>query len=112
MPAMSWAELRANRQSRYNRNGDVTVTNAAGGSEVLPHNPRRIAFVIVNNEANAAHVTRGGHVPTTTTGVRLDAAGGALQQTLEDDGTVVQQAVRVILETAAGVVYVEEIEEA
>lgn len=109
--ASTWAELRAARRSRPETRGNVAVTNAAGGTRVLRHNPRRIGFVIVNNEANAAHMTRTPS-PATTDGIRLDAAGGVVSSTLEEDGTVVQDEVWVILETAAGNIHVEAIEEA
>lgn len=104
------AELLRSGAVRLGRAENVACTNAAGGTEVLKFNPRRVAFVIVNNEANAARATRGGIVPTTTIGVPIDANGGALSQKFEDVGEAVGLSLRAILATAAGNLYVEEYE--
>lgn len=103
------AELLKAGKVRLTREGDVAVTNNAGGNIVLRSNPRRVAFAVVNNEANAAHVVRKSPAATTT-GIRLDAAGGALVQRHEVVGQGCQNELWAILETAAGNLYVEEYE--
>jgi len=105
----TWAELKAKRGSKFGVKGNVAVTNAAGGNRILVANPRRISFIVVNNEANAAHVQHAPN-PTTALGKRLDAAGGFLSMSLEEDGTIVQDELWGILETAAGNLHVEEVE--
>lgn len=112
MPAETWADLRRALGTKPGVQGLVAVTNNAGGTRVLKHNPRRVSFIIVNNEANAAHMVRKSGDVSTTSGIRLDAGGGFVSSNLREDGTVVQDEVYVILETAAGSVYVEEVEEA
>lgn len=108
MPTL--AELLKTGSVRLGRAENVACTNAAGGTLILGHNPRRVAFVIANNEANAARATRGGIVPTTSIGVPIDANGGVMSQRFEDVGEAVGLALRAILATAAGNLYVEEYE--
>jgi hypothetical protein len=112
VPAETWADFRRALGTKAGVRGDVACTNNAGGTRILKHNPKRVSFIIVNNEANAAHVVRAPGQVATTSGIRLDAAGGAITQNLQEDGTVVQEEVWAILETAAGNLYIDEVEEA
>lgn len=112
MPTETWADYRQSLGTKPGVTGLVAVTNNAGGTRVLKYNPRRVSFLIVNNEANRAHAFRRSGDVATTSGVPLDALGGFIQGNLKDDGRSVEDEVYVILETAAGNVYVEEVEEA
>lgn len=53
---------------------------ALGGTDVvlIPANPRRTAVFITNNSANNVYIGLG-YQATTTTGIRLNSGGGALE---------------------------------
>lgn len=84
-------------------------TIGAAATEILPFNPNRTSYVIVNDNATAGRTTRGGTIPTATRGVPLDANGGVQSQTFEDVGEAVGGSLRAFL-NGGGEVYVEEYE--
>lgn len=112
MAAETWAQRRQALGTRDGARGDVAVTDQAGGTRVLKYNPRRVSFIIANQSANDAFAARAPGDVNTSSGIRLDARGGYLSGHLDEDGTSVQDEVYVQFATAAGNVYVHEIEEA
>ncbi|MEA3144082.1 MAG: hypothetical protein QOG31_1406 [Thermoplasmata archaeon] len=92
---------------RIKTEGNVAVGTV--DTLLLPFNPLRVALVVVNNEANAAHLRRrpGGSL---TGGVRLDAVGGSIVKDYEHDGKSIQGEFWVNLDAASGNLYVEELE--
>jgi len=87
----------------------VSVTTAAGGTEILKPDPSRVAFTIVNDGAagNFMRVTRR-EVPTTSRGLPVDSAGGVLAEDFDVFGRSVGDGRRAIMATGVIDVYVEE----
>lgn len=94
---------------RLRNPGDVAVTNAAGGTLLLPSNPMRVAVVLSNASANRAHVTRRPG-PTTSTGVPLDPTNGVITDDIRTAGRALGNEYWAIFETGSGNIYVEEYE--
>lgn len=109
MPTLK--ELVALGQVRLVQADDVAVLTAAGGSQLLKANPMRTHLTIVNEDtANAAFITRRNKVPATTTGIRLDALGGNIDEDLEQYGKTIGDERRAIFAVGNGNLYVEEYE--
>ena len=84
---------------------DVTVQTTV--TEVMPNSPDRFGWQIVNNSNNRGHVGFDRQV-SATHGTPIEASGGVITATWEEDGETTAYAVFGISEVAAGAWYVVE----
>lgn len=105
-------ELRkAGRLVRRVDSKTASATSAtANNTPLLPFNPKRVAWVVINTGANAARVARRAGVVTTTVGIPLAANDGLVGEHFEAAGESVKDPVYVLMATGDQTVYVEEIE--
>ena len=66
----------------------ATVTVTATETVVLPFDPNRLSFLLVNLGTQAIYVTETG-VPSTSNGIRLEANGGFLAMEYQEDAYLV-----------------------
>ena len=76
---------------------------------VLRNNPDRVFWLIVNLSANIVYVGLAGDV-SATKGIRLDANGGWVSMSVEEDGEAVGYEVFAVATGAASAIYVLEME--
>lgn len=76
---------------------------------VLKNNPDRVFFLVVNLSANVVYVALSKDV-SATKGIRLDANGGFVSFSAEEDGEAVASDVYGVATGAASAIYVLEIE--
>lgn len=105
------AELRAKGQIRATSRSGAAVTIGTTQTQLLPANPHRVGWVLVNDNANAARIVIGrSGVVSSTVGMPLDANGGLLSADFEQYGHAVGLPVYGAIATAQGTVYLEEYE--
>lgn len=74
-------------------------------TQVLPGNPQRLAWIVVNKSGNPGHMDYENKVATNR-GLPVSQNGGTVDSHFEKDGATVQSALFGINETAAGDWYV------
>ena len=87
------------------------VVNAVGVTveEVLKNNPDRVFWVIINLSGNTVYVALSEEV-SAIRGIRLDAGGGWVSMSADEDGEAVAYSVFALATGAASAIYVLEIE--
>ena len=80
-------------------------------AEILKNNPDRVFFLVVNLSANTVYVGLASDVGATK-GIQLDANGGFVSFSVEEDGEAVAYQIFAIATGAASAIYVLEIEKA
>jgi len=87
----------------------VVAAVGTTAAEILKNNPDRVFFLVVNLSTNIVYVGLASDV-SATKGIRLDANGGFVSFSVEEDGEAVAYQIFAIATGAASAIYVLEIE--
>lgn len=108
MAFISLADLSKSRWGTNSRLIDRVVAVSTTATTILPENPRRVAYLIINRSSSAGSV--GFSRPHSyTTGVYLPAEGGVFGLDFETDGEAVGYRVYGVLAAGSGDFYTLEV---